>query len=78
MPMTKEAWAKRRLANRQQVMRTMKDTMKRAFQLDRMGIDQTRIARILNAEGHTTQTGLAWCQGTVCRLLNDYAGEDLD
>lgn len=68
MPMTAEAGERIRKAT--QVM--LIGVIKRAKMLASNGIDQIRIAKILNQEGYRTKSGLTWTQGNVNHLLRRY------
>lgn len=72
---TKEAAYRQSVANRQRILRDMRETIRRAIELERRGYDQSTIARLLNAEGHTTRTGLPFSQGTVCHLIREFGSD---
>lgn len=76
--MTKQSGKRRTEANRARLLRDMRGAIKRAFELDRAGIEQKQIAKMLNAEGYHSRSGLPFTQGTICHLLHEFAGENLD
>ena len=72
---TKDAARRQTQANRQRILREMRQAIIRSKLLNDLGFPQERIARALNEEGFTTRTGLAFTQGTVCHLLREFATE---
>jgi hypothetical protein len=70
--MTFEAGARKTKANQKRVLRDLGETIRRCCELERRGHSQGMIAKILNAEGHLTKSGLPFNQALVSHTLSEF------